>query len=264
MAITTLQQVKDAMPGQTIHINKSGWGSVTNDMTYSGWMATGYPPTANTPGSGLAGSILTSASVGAVPLTDAVSGALYIAQLNLSVNRTAFISIYDRLWQNSAINVTSTSPQTINSVALTRPDANGVNAELWWQIYATMGAATPVVTISYTNSTGTAGRTATSPAFLNMSGNRTGPFNLDTGDIGVKSVETYTANASFVSGNIGLVIRRKVCDLYINGSGGYVSNDAIATTLPLIQPGACLEILLTMYSAGGACTVAGDLVIVNG
>lgn len=263
MAITTMQQIKDAFPGQSCNVCKTGFGVITNDMTYSFWGVPGNPAAGADPSSGLAGNIPTSATLGAVPFTNPASGATYLAQLNMAINRTAMIWVYDRLWHDSGINMTATTPQTINSVALTRPDANGVQAELWWQIYTSLGALTPVVTISYTNSANVAGRTATNAAFLNMNTRRSQPFQLDVGDTGVKSIQTYTANASFVSGTWGLVLRRKLAEVYVPGLGGYTVNDALGTALPTIPDNACIE-FLCFYSTATQPTLSGDLVLING
>lgn len=263
MAFTTMQAVLDAMPGQHLSLNKTlttvggGWAS--------SWQATGWPAAAATPSSGLAGDVPTSATTGALAFNNPVSLSLYLARLSTtsSTGVTAFLTIYDRLWQNSGLSVTSTSGQTISSVALTRPDSLGANTELWWQVYAVMGSGTPNVTIAYTNSAGTASRSAVSGVLATaMIAGRTGPFQLASGDTGARSIQTWTADASFTTGTIGLVLRRRIMDIAIDAAK-VVDLDALRCGLCAIPSNAALEFVMT-GPTGQSATFPFELFFVEG
>jgi hypothetical protein len=266
MAFTTFQQVKDLLPGPPIYDYIKTGMSNTNDMHYSLWTLGPAPAAGAAPSSGLAGDIPTSATTGAVPFTNPASGAWQLGRWTVTMPRNGAVFLYDRLWQDSGFTVTQTTAHTVNSVALTRPDAFGAGAELWWQVYATMGANNVVLTASYTNPAGTAGRTAVTPAgyMVNMQNLRTGQFQLDAGDTGIKSVQTLTIGTSFVSGTIGLVIRRKIAEMVFPLiSSGYQAYDALSTLLATIPNSACLEFLV-LGSGSSPQNIAGELNFVNG
>ncbi len=264
MAFTTMTQVVAALPGQRLSFEKSS--STAAGQWATTWLRSGLPIIANDPTPGVAGEIPTSATFpGALPLVNAGTGSLYLARMHgstLGISAGAF-TLYDRLWHNSGINVTSTSAQAINSIALNRPDALGEQAEVWWEARSTMGAATPAVTLSYTDQDGNAGQTALSgtlPASLVTS--RTGPFQLDVGDTGVRSVQTWTADTSFISGTIGLVIRRRIMDMPLPNSGTDSVNDVLRSALSLIRPNACLE--FTTFGTSATMTSQGELLVIEG
>lgn len=264
MALTTVAQLKAARPGQWCAIAKPVMTEST-DSIYSVWTVPGNPAAGAAPSSGLAGDVPTFTTLGAIPFVNPTGGAkTYIGGLSMWAHRAGMLWVYDRLWQNSGVNVTITTGQTINSVALTRPDANGVMAELWWQTYALMGAGTPTVTVAYTNSSGTASRSADSGVLATtLPDKRTGPFNLQSGDIGVKSVQTWTANATFTSGTIGLVLRRKIAGIAITANAGFLAMDGIALDLPQVPDSACLE-LLWQASSSTNLNLFGDIELIQG
>lgn len=229
--------------------------------------ATGTPGAGATPSSGLSGDIPTDATAGSFPFTNPTPPVLnYLGYASGVCSQVGTIYLYDRLWHNSGISSTILTAQTINSVALTRPDANGVGAEVWWQVYATMGAGAPVVTLSYTQqgAAGASGRSASSGTMVTlMTTGRTGPFTLQAGDLGVKSIQSWTANATFTSGTIGLVIRRKIGAIPITAADGGIVLDAIQNGLPAIPDDACMELVM-MIGNSGAQWLLGSVVLAQG
>ena len=120
----------------------------------------------------------------------------------------------DRLWHNGGFTITSTAAQTVTSATFPARDANGsTNGEgvlLGLEISAAAGAAAPTITVSYTNQDGTSGRTGTnSVATANSpSAGAFFPIGLQAGDRGVRSVQSLTLSASWVSGTMNLVAYR--------------------------------------------------------
>lgn len=264
MAFTTMAQVITALPGQRLRFRKSittpssGWGS--------GWAGSGFPAAGADPSSGLSGDVPTIATTGALPLVNAGSGALALARAQASydqVGATMILLLYDRLWHNSGINATITTSQTINSVALTRPDANGANVEAWWHVYATMGAGTPNVTLTYTDQDGNTGNTTTSGVLATaMATHRTGPFPLAAGDTGVRSIQSWQADATFTSGTIGLILRRRLAEIPIYANADAVQ-DALRCVLASIPTNACLE-LVAYSNTGSSHILTGEFDVIEG
>lgn len=265
MAFTTMAQVLAAMPGQVLPYSKQSVAAVTGAWV-SYWAGTGIPGAGATPSSGLAGDVPTNATAGAVPFVNPASGGLYLSRFSGSVSfATAFvITLYDRLWHNSGISATAVTAQTINSVALTRPDALGGDVEAWWQVYGgAMGAGTPQITLTYTDQDGNTGNTGLSGVLgTAMTQYRTGPFSLASGDTGVRSIQTYQADASFTSGTLGLVMRRRLATVTLYDAKAE-ANDVIRSALEQIPNNACLE-LIGFTSTGATMVPIGMIEIING
>lgn len=255
MALTTMAAVNAALPGQRSVMRKSF--SVNAATPNSSWMFAGTPSTGVTPSSGLAGDVPTDATAGSYPFVNPASGNTYLGRMTSYVAATQggpmLWMLYDRLWHNSGIDRTLTTAQTINSVALTRPDANGARVEAWWEVYVAMGTGTPTVALTYTDQDGNTGQSGSSGALLaSMGVGRTGQFTLAAGDTGVRSIQTWQANATFgTSGTIGLVLRRMVAAMRAD-AGEFVVADALSLGLPRVYDDACLELLINPLQASAA------------
>jgi len=265
MAFTTMDQVLAALPGQPVKFNKNF------QMTSGAWASTfngvGYPTAGATPSSGLAGDIPTAATLGALPMAASGPGTLYAARMQAGFStsgQAGLVVLYDRVWHNSGISATVTTAQTINSVALNRPDANGKEVEAWWQVYAAMGAGTPNVTLTYTDQDGNTAQSGSSGVLATtMAVNRTGPFILASGDTGVRSIQTWQADATFTSGTIGLVLRRPLLYLAVPVFNQEQIADVLASNLVEIPDAACLEIV-TFVQTTTLTNFQGELLIVEG
>jgi len=227
----------------------------------------GTPGAAANPSSGVAGDVPTKATPGAFIFTNPTAPAkTYISRIALMMgNVSCALHFYDRLWHNSGLSATSTSAQTVNSVALTRPDANGDDVEAWWHVYSAAGSGNPTsVTISYTNQAGTSGRTGTLSNFVaSAPTHRTLPFTLQSGDTGVRSIQSYTQNVSLGSGTIGLVLRRKIVTLIAPVSNNVAMADGFALGLPLVNDDACIE-LIAHIAANSTLNGVGNFTLIQG
>lgn len=261
MAFTTLAQINAALPGQWFGWNKTPVG-LASGAWYSSWTVAGAPGQGVAPSSGVAGNVPTSATAGAIPFINPTAQNTHIGRLEGAyviagnANPTQ-VAVYDRLWHDSGIDVTLTTAQTIQSappvaVPLTRPDALGAQVEAWWEVYATMGAGTPTVTLTYTDQDGNTGNSGSSGALgTTMPLGRTGRFSLASGDTGVRSIQTWQANATFTSGTIGLVQRRRLLCHELQPSGLPTTLDAIECGVPRVYDDACLEVLFFASSSLG-------------
>jgi len=175
----------------------------------------GYPTTwsPGTPGlNGRATDGMSAGDAGCVPLWTP-SAALWLIDSALQASSICFAQLYDVLWINTGLVVTTTTAQAIGApVALPARDADGtangkgVIFGLLVTTATTNAASFSNATISYTNSAGVAGRTGTMASFpaTAVAGTFV-PFRLDAGDEGVRSVQSVTLGTSLVTGAVSLI-----------------------------------------------------------
>lgn len=196
---------------------------------HSHWLNPGYPGAAAAPASGVNGEQVTSATAGAMPYTNAAFGKQkYLGGLEAACTTAGMILLLDRLWQNSGLSVTTTTQQTIAPVALPSRDdsgsAVGVGVRAWLEVVTALGlgsAITSGASIKYTNSDAAANRTGTIgriPAGA-VAGTMV-PIALQSGDVGVQSVQGVTLGTSLVSGSISLVLARRLAAAPIPAGSG--------------------------------------------
>ncbi len=203
MAITTLAGVESGLVPAGIFAKTSSNQTDSQNYWLTSFYTVGYPPAATAPSPGLSGAALTSYE-GQIPFTNPVSGNTYLAGLrrpffSTTVNASQrTLMIVDRLWHNSGIDLTVTTAQTVNSVTFPARDlnqsTNGEGVYLWLEVSSTLGAGLPAVTVGYTNSAGTAGRTGSLLMSFRTAATQghVFPIGLDTGDTGVRSIQSIT------------------------------------------------------------------------
>lgn len=265
MAFTSMSQVAAAMPGQSFDIIKET-DLAGGTFWQTTWLQPGFPDTATSPSPGVAGEVVTSAFTGAVPIRNpGGANKLYLARFLMGIagQIRGRVVIFDRLLQNSGI-TTGTSAQTLNTTALNRPDANGDNVEAWWEARSSTGSGGAGITISYTNQAGTSGRTGTALDIgTSNSGGRTGPFSLETGDTGVRSVQSWTNGGTWATVSPQLALRRRICEIDIESVSEGVVMDVLSTGMPEILSNAALEFLVFLES-NAQPTILGHLSIIEG
>lgn len=290
-------QRRRLLPGSTLcFIEGAGW-SVTSTMSpsvgkfspfykivsvaeaigyqHSTALSIGYPGqwAVGTPGlAGRATDGTAAADFGCIVIPSPGVGPLYLTDFRVSATVAHFFSVNDYLWVNSGIAVTTTTSQTINSVALPSRDAvgntlgEGVYIGLLVTTATTNGAAISNSTISYTNQAGTAGRTAT---LTNQTGGQIPAtavagtfitFALQAGDTGVRSIQSITLATSLGGGAVSLVMFRPLAmapALLAN-----VGSPALAQMDPgnLIFAGTC-AFAHYIASATSATTIHGGVMI---
>jgi hypothetical protein len=195
-------------------------------------------------------------------------GALYLTTLNCSSSVTGDLALWDFLWVNSGIAVTTTTAQTINSVAWPARDLDGstngqgVNAAILVTTATTNAGAITNTTLSYTNQAGTAGRTATIASFPAAAVIGTiVPFQLAAGDSGIRSIQTITLGTSYGGGAISLVSYTIACSV-----GQPVANvgadKAYGAPGVRLYTGSCL-LAVRIPSATTDTNVAGSISVIE-
>lgn len=242
------------------------WYCTSKDAGFPGAWAVGTP--------GLNGRVTdgtASADNGCIPIRNPASGANYITEIQQSSSVNHSHLYFDCLWVNSGIAVTTTTAQAITTPTLPARDINGTTdgegcmIALLVTTATTNAAAIANATVSYTNSAGVAGRTATLAAIAGSQIPATAVvgtiiwFNLAAGDKGVRSIQSITLGTSLGAGAVALMITRDIA--------------TIGTTLPNVtaqkvigQPGirlyngTCL-LHCALTSATTATFYSGELVV---
>ena len=219
---------KGAYDGYPVVFMKSGtaadtvgyWYCTSKDAGFPGAWAPGTP--------GINGRITdgtTSGDFGCIPIKNPATGSNYLTELTMGASINHSHLFFDVLWVNSGIAVTTTTAQSITTPTLPARDVNGTtNGEGCMIAMLTTTANTNAAvisnsTVSYTNSDGTSGRTATLTAIAGSQIPATPVigtivwFNLQAGDRGVRSIESITLNTSLGAGAVSLMICRDLANI---------------------------------------------------
>jgi hypothetical protein len=238
MAIATLDAALAGMKPPAYYA-KAATGAVTVGRPFSTFYLAGMPGAAAAPAPGVAGAALTSYA-GQIPVPAAVGGQnIHLARLSgMSHAQGGVLLLCDRLWHNSGLAVTTTTAQTVNSVAWPARDNDGATAGagvyIGLEVVTATGAGAATPSISYTNSAGVAGQTSTvvdAYAATSPAGNfyRLG---LQAGDVGVRSIQSATLGVSMTSGAISLVAYRVLAALELAQGGQPNAIDALTGGMP--------------------------------
>ncbi len=263
-----------AYTGYPVSFMKSGtaadavgyWYCTSKDAGFPGAWAPGSP--------GLNGRVTdgtTSGDFGCIPIKNPATGANYLTEIQMVSSVPHTHLFFDVLWVNSGIVITTTTAQSITSPTLPARDVNGTtNGEgcmigILCTAAVGLAAVASNATVSYTNSDGTAGRTATLTAIVGSQAPATPVigtliwFNLQAGDKGVRSIQSITLGTSWVSGSISLFIARDIATI-----GTVVANLNVsrALTMPGIRlyNGSCI-LHCVLASATTATFFSGELTI---
>lgn len=183
-------------------------------MYFTSHWGIGGNPAAGSYDATLNGVALSSPQTGQLHFSNPASGNTYLANLKASMSQEGLLYLCDRLWHNGGFTITSTSAQNITSPTWPARDdsgsTNGVGVLLGVEVSSATGTGTPTITVGYTNSSNTSGRTGTNihTTVANSGAGRFYPIGLQAGDVGVRSVQSLTLSATWTSGTINLVAYR--------------------------------------------------------
>lgn len=267
MAITTLDGVLAGMK-PPVSFAKAATPTLVAGRPHSLFYLAGMPGAAVAPTPGLAGAALTSYA-GQLPFSNPPSGNSYLARLQAQATIAGTLILADRLWHNSGLSLTSTTAQTINSVAWPARDANGAsNGEqvmIGLEVTTATGSGTPTFTMSYTNQDGVAGKTGTG-ILTGVATSAIGafyPMGLAAGDRGVLSVQTFTLSATWTSGAASLVAYRELARLELTTANVPGAIDAITSGFPRLFDNT-VPFLIFVPSTTTASNISGQMVITEG
>ena len=194
------------------------------------------------------------------------------AQTAAATTAPCVLMLVDLLGFYTITSVTTTGAQTLNNTVTLPRYTDGAGVQAFLTPSTVMGAATPNITLNYTNSAGTAGKatpatlpignTAAAVTSIVHSGTGTGKYGpfipLAAGDAGIRSVQSINLSASYVSGVLNLVLCKPIMTLPITTLGVTAERDLVNqfASMPRIYDGACLNWLML---AGAATPVAAPL-----
>ncbi len=224
MALVTFNQIIAGMQSPRLFSKVTGTmeaAGVLHSLAYTA----GLPGAAVAPSPGMAGAALTSYG-GQLPFQNPVSGNTNLCRVECSSTADGTLFVCDRLWHNSGIAITTTTAQTVNSVAFPARDSlglvNGHGVQFALEASSAIGGgAVANTTLIYTNSigAGTSGKTATMASWPATAAAGTFvPFQLAAGDIGGRSIESITLGTTYTSGTVHLVAYRVLSSIGVRAN----------------------------------------------
>lgn len=270
MAITTEDQLLAGLQPPE-YVTKVGTLTSVAGQLYSPVYLAGRPGAMGFPSSGLSGGSVTSARSGMIPVPAAVTGQqIYLSGLDMAQGgNVGAVLIADRLWDNSAIVVTTTGAQAINSTTWpardTSASTNGAGILVALEVTGNLGnGAVTNTTLTYTNSAGTAARTGTIASFPAAANQGVFmPFALAAGDVGIRSIQSVTLGTSYVSGSMSLVAYRVLAVVPTPTANVAAGMDFLQLGLPKVWDSSALQLLYLSTSTPGGI-VQGTLAYTQG
>lgn len=259
MTITDLNALIAGLIGTPTVIGKDATTAEAAGIPHTPWYAAGLIGAGAAPSGGLNGATLSGTVNGAIAMPAAVSGRNSYLERALLVHagNIGLIRLIDRMWGNVPV-VTTTGAQAITSPTWpardTAASTSGAGVFLALEASSTTGNGAPITntTVSYTNSAGTAGRTATLASFpTTAAGGTHVPFSLQAGDIGVRSVQSITLGTSYGSGAIHLIAYRQIADLPVPAANTPTLLNFMDLGLPTIWDSSVLQ--LVYWPTSTAC-----------
>lgn len=201
---------------------------------------------AGTPGAGTLA--MTTALTGVVP-TDATAGyptinafggsaTGYLTRVQYFNTVTSRLELWDKLF---GINVSLTSLATTTlsgaSSYLGRcPDGAGAGTRLFLEFTTAVSATATTVTVNYTNSAGTAGRTTgASPSLASNSVARLVELPLQAGDSGVQSIQSVVVGGTVATtGAVNVIVMRPLWSQYVAVANTGDSHGLDKTGMPIV------------------------------
>lgn len=170
------------------------------------------------------------ATMGAPYIQNPSSGNLFLSNIGIYSSATVTLALVDIIWYNTGIVVTTTTAQNITLPTLPNRDLYGSNTGTGWNaaLYVTTattnGSAVTNTTLSYTDSDGNSGNTATIPSFPATAVVGTWvPFYLAAGDRGIQNIASITLGTSYVTGAVSLVLYKVLATVPQSGGTSFIN-----------------------------------------
>ena len=270
MAITTRAGVlAGLMP--SVAFAKASSATTVNGRPQSLYLLGGNPA-AGSVTAGLTGATYSTSSAvpaGILYRKDPASGNAYLARLRVVSNLIGTVLLCDRLWDCSPATAVTTA-QTVTSPTLPARDSlgqtNGLGVQMAIEVVGATSATAATISMSYTNSGGTSGKTASFVDAPTAAAAQIGQFfriGLAAGDLGVQSVQSVTFAADWTSGSIALVAYRVLAkfDLQVPNEPNMI--DDITSGFPQLYNGTC-PFLVFICSSNSNASISGEYIETQG
>lgn len=247
--------------GQQLMVSKDNLAAnPVASKPYTLWQAGGLPG-AGTWGTSGTGRAVTDADAGAIPFVNPTAPAT-MHLLTWGAGATVALGtllLIDRLVEYP-ISLAATSSPT--SPTIPSRDANGAALGAGVMMFfeneaagAATAATNPTITVTYTNSAGTASRSSGAVAMeasqpvrrvLTPNVNPNIWFPMAAGDLGVRSVQTVTLSATMTTTRANLVLARPLAILPVLTANSYVERDLVLqlASMPRVFDDSYLSFLL--------------------
>ena len=210
----------------------------------------------------------TAADLGCITVGNPSSGAWYIRDFNIAASQVGQFILADVLWVNTGLVVTTTTAQAITQPTLPLRDnlgtsnGFGIGAGILVTTATTNAAAIANITLSYTNSEGVSGRTATISSYPATAVIGTFvPFQLAQGDLGISSIQSITLGTTLTAGAISLIAFNFLATVPVTVAN--IGSIAFQRKLDLkLQNGHCL-LPFWIASTTAAVNLTGTIYFVN-
>lgn len=261
MTITSLDGLV-AATRTTLPFYKISSTALSNTLQ-SLWKTTNLPLAGVTPPTG-SGEAPSKTTLGAFNFSEVGGSTLiYCGRAVLTMATLGTMLLYDRLVHTSGLSGNITTEQTVNSTALTRY-TDGIGVELFLEWYTPTGSTASTVTIVYTNSSGTTGRTATATIQASPVAGTMQNIPLQSGDIGIRSVQSITLSAGTgVAGNFGITLVKRLIDINTDAVNAGKVFGPFDVGLPTIAAAPCLA-LAVQTSTTYTGIISGSLGLLQG
>lgn len=211
--------VDAGLAGVELTLYKVGTASEAVAINYvhakdSGFPGAWVPGTPGVNGANLDCSTTGGATTAGAPyLPNPASGGYYLTYGSVATTVIHSTWVLDPVWYNTGLVVTTTTAQAITTPTFPARDnqgstnGEGYQAGIYVTTATTNAGAVTTITLNYTNSDGTAGRTATMASFPATAVLGTFvPFQLAAGDRGIRSIQGITLGTTLTAGAISLVV----------------------------------------------------------
>lgn len=271
MSITSVDSLVAALISSPTVVGKNSTTAAAAGTPHTPWYSGGIIGGASAPTGGLNGATFTAPVSGAISVPSAVTGETSrLAAVRMT--QTAGIGnlwIVDRMWGDVPV-VTTTTSQAITSPTWpardTSASTSGAGVWLALECSSATGNGSPITntTVSYTDSAGTSGRTATLSSFPATAPAGTFvPFSYAAGVNGVRSVQSVTLGTSYVSGAIHLIAYRLVAEIPLPTANVASLLDWDQLGLPAVWDGSVLQ-LVYWPTATSVGALSGSLTYAQG
>lgn len=178
-----------------------------------------------------------------------------------------FATSYANAVAGTAVNITDagTGTHSITTLLPRYTNGAGVQAFMWNTNATAMGAATPNLSIGYTNATGSSsratpttlpiGKTAAANGLVLYSGTGSGKYGpfmpLQASDTGIAQIDSVTLSVSYVSGEFSIALAKPLLTLPFTTVGIFSERDLINqfNSMPRVYDGANLVWLINSAAA---------------
>lgn len=262
MAITSMDGLVTAMPGQILSYYKPSQTSEGAGFLHSLWRASGTPGAGAIPATG-SGQTCSSLTAGALKFNNPTGGQLtYLARALMGSSVTGSLILYDRLVTTSGLSGTVTTVQNINSEPLTRY-TSGDDVSLFIEWYTATGATAANITVNYVNHTGATGQVTEAQAFsTSPTAGQMQPIALNGND-GIRRVESVTLSGTTgTAGNFGITLARRLLTIPLGSANVSTTMDAFAS-MAKIEDSACIAGMV-FCSAATTGNIIGEISLIQG